>query len=254
MEVVQFKDLEKIWKNISQHVNRPTYKSEQSVSQQILNIFQVGDFYYFIFNTQNAQVEYVDPNVVKVLGYPAEDVSPAFFFSVIHPEDQHWFVNFEHTVVEFFQQLPPDQVLNYKVRYDFRLRKKDGTYVRILQQVVTLLADEKGLVMKTLGVHTDITELKPSGRPVLSFIGMNGAPSYVDVEIKTVFVPNKELISPREKQILTLLIEGKTSKEIATILGNTKQTVDKHRKNMLMKTGAKSSAELVVKAVKEGWI
>ncbi|WP_429047452.1 response regulator transcription factor [Chitinophaga sp. W3I9] len=44
------------------------------------------------------------------------------------------------------------------------------------------------------------------------------------------------------------------SREIAIHLNISKLTVDKHRKNMLKKTGIKSAAELVVKAVKEGWV
>ncbi|WP_414648333.1 LuxR C-terminal-related transcriptional regulator [Dinghuibacter sp.] len=33
-----------------------------------------------------------------------------------------------------------------------------------------------------------------------------------------------------------------------------KETVDKHRKNMLDKTDCKTSTELVAKAIKNGWV
>ncbi|TAF77965.1 MAG: hypothetical protein EAZ53_00895 [Bacteroidetes bacterium] len=66
-----------------------------------------------------------------------------------------------------------------------------------------------GGILKTLGVHTDISHLKMEGKPVLSFIGLNGEPSYIDVDIKKVFGTSSGFLSERESQILSLLIDGK---------------------------------------------
>ena len=43
--------------------------------------------------------------------------------------------------------------------------------------------------------------------------------------------------------------QGKASKQIADILGITKNTVDNHRQRLLKKFGVHSSAELVIKAM-----
>ena len=51
-------------------------------------------------------------------------------------------------------------------------------------------------------------------------------------------------LSEREKEILLLVIDGKTSKEIANLLFITKATVDFHRKNILSKTGSQNFIEL----------
>ena len=60
---------------------------------------------------------------------------------------------------------------------------------------------------------------------------------------------NNDIINPRltrrEIEILKYVSEGKTSKFIGSVLYISKQTVDKHRKNMLKKTGARNSIELV---------
>ena len=103
-------------------------------------------------------------------------------------------------------------------------------------------------------MHTDITHLKSTGRPVLSFIGLDGEPSFTNVEIRKTLTPSREVLTKREKEILRLVLASMPSREIATHLNISKLTVDKHRKNMLKKTGIKSAAELVVKAVKEGWV
>ena len=57
--------------------------------------------------------------------------------------------------------------------------------------------------------------------------------------------PSFECLSSREKEILQHLVEGKTSQEIADILFVSKNTVDTHRRNILEKTGLKSTNELI---------
>ncbi|ALJ01435.1 hypothetical protein DC20_13055 [Rufibacter tibetensis] len=172
----------------------------------------------------------------------------------IHPDDLPWFLNFENAVTEFFLKLPPGKSMKYKVRYDYRIKKANGQYIRILQQVVTIQADEAGGVLRTLGVHTDISHLKKEGKPVLSFIGLDGEPSYIDVNAKVVFSPQKEVLSKREKEILSLLISGNHSLEISDKLYISQHTVNTHRRNILAKTGVASTSELVARAVREGWL
>jgi DNA-binding CsgD family transcriptional regulator len=150
--------------------------------------------------------------------------------------------------------LPIEKLLKYKVRYDIRFRKNNGDYARILYQGILLEHDDKGKFLRTLSVHSDITYLKQEGKPVLSFIGMDGEPSYCDVASKNIFIESKQELTRREKQVLKLLIEGKLSKEISSILKISKQTVDTHRKNMLHKNNLSSTGELIGKAIKNGWI
>ncbi len=57
------------------------------------------------------------------------------------------------------------------------------------------------------------------------------------------------LLSPREIQILEMIIQGKTSKEIALELFISKTTVDTHRRNILDKTGCRSTSELLMKVI-----
>ena len=52
-------------------------------------------------------------------------------------------------------------------------------------------------------------------------------------------------LSAREQQVLALVAEGLSSKEIAARLFLSRHTVNNHRKNMLLKWGATNSAELV---------
>jgi len=61
-----------------------------------------------------------------------------------------------------------------------------------------------------------------------------------------------ELLTPREREILQLLGEGKSNKEIAARLELSLHTVETHRGNMLEKLNLRSTAELILYAVRKG--
>jgi DNA-binding NarL/FixJ family response regulator len=61
-----------------------------------------------------------------------------------------------------------------------------------------------------------------------------------------------EPLSLRQREVLQLLAEGRTMKEIARILAITPRTVAFHKYSMMQDLGIKTSAELVQFAVKHG--
>ena len=63
-----------------------------------------------------------------------------------------------------------------------------------------------------------------------------------------------ELLTTREREILQLLAEGKTNKEVATSLNISVYTAETHRGNILQKLNLHSTAELVLYAVRKGII
>ncbi|MFO7574724.1 MAG: response regulator transcription factor [Bacteroidales bacterium] len=57
-------------------------------------------------------------------------------------------------------------------------------------------------------------------------------------------------LSKREKEILMKICEGMSNQEIADNLFISKRTVDKHRANLLSKTGSKNTASLILFAIR----
>lgn len=64
--------------------------------------------------------------------------------------------------------------------------------------------------------------------------------------------PALEVLSPREVQVLKLVAEGKTSKEIAVMLDLREQTVRSYRKTMMKKLGVNNVAGLTQLALSTG--
>lgn len=249
-----FNTVVSLWKDLSKEIDASKLHIELEVYKKLLNFFQVGDYYYLIFNVATVTFDLISPNIETILGYQASEVDVNFWFHKIHPEDQIWFANFEQETANFLYQLPKEKLFNYKIQYDLRFQRKDGKYVRLLIQVITLQQYDDGGVYKTLSLHTDITHIKASGKPILSFIGLEGEPSFIDIQIGKHLAPYKQILSRREKEILKLIIEGRQAKEIAEILIISKQTVDTHRNNMIRKTNCKNTAELIGTAIKNAWI
>jgi two-component system nitrate/nitrite response regulator NarL len=81
--------------------------------------------------------------------------------------------------------------------------------------------------------------------PNVAFNFMN---NYIDDNV-IIGKTNKVVLSNREKEILNLIANGKTSKEIATSLFIAKTTVDTHRKNMIRKLNLSSGNDLIKYAI-----
>lgn len=67
-------------------------------------------------------------------------------------------------------------------------------------------------------------------------------------------IPPDHEISNRQRQILLMIAKGHKSQVIAEELGLSVHTVNNHRKNMLKRTGCRSSTELIMWGVKNGLI
>jgi len=75
--------------------------------------------------------------------------------------------------------------------------------------------------------------------------------NYVNKASKTSAVSSAELTA-RERELLQLLAEGMTAKQIAKTLRVSVKTVETHRRNIAQKLGAGSVAELIKYAIREG--
>jgi DNA-binding CsgD family transcriptional regulator len=64
----------------------------------------------------------------------------------------------------------------------------------------------------------------------------------------------KVALSPRQREVLQLIAEGKTIKEIAALLNISTRTAEFHKYRMMEQLNIKTGAELVQYAVKHGII
>lgn len=117
-------------------------------------------------------------------------------------------------------------------------------------------AGATGYLLKNSGIKMlhEAIETVAQGKtffdPNVAFNFMN---SYIDKNV-TVGKSDKIILSNREKEILNLIANGKTSKEIAENLFLAKTTIDTHRKNMIRKLNLSSGNELVKYAIDQKYL
>jgi RNA polymerase sigma factor (sigma-70 family) len=63
-----------------------------------------------------------------------------------------------------------------------------------------------------------------------------------------------DLLTPREREILQLVAEGKSNKDVANLLNLSVYTVETHRANLMQKLNLRSVPELILYAVRKGII
>jgi DNA-binding NarL/FixJ family response regulator len=65
---------------------------------------------------------------------------------------------------------------------------------------------------------------------------------------------SRSRLTPREREILQLLAEGKSNKEVATLLDISVNTAEAHRANIMLKLGLRSLPDLVIYAIRNKFI
>src|SRR5579864_1631471 len=75
---------------------------------------------------------------------------------------------------------------------------------------------------------------------------------YLHPDAKAEHSSSKPVLTPREREVIQLLAEGKTSKEVAVALNLSVKTAETHRTNLMRKLDLHSVADLTLYAVRNG--
>lgn len=128
--------------------------------------------------------------------------------------------------------------------------------------VVLTMHEEREYVQKALKAGADGYLLKNIEREELEKAihtvykgGKYFSPAITTILAESVAHPSGTAtseITPREKEVLTLVASGHSTKQIADQLGISIRTVETHRINMLKKMAVNNSAELIKKAFDVG--
>ena len=156
-------------------------------------------------------------------------------------------------LLEMIGNRPPDIVL-----CDIRMPKIDGiTATKIIQKdfpytkvIAFTMFDQEEAVRQMLDAGAAGYILKNSSLEVVkkAIRAVAVGKTFYDQNIHlptSEKTTSKNVLSKREKEILSLISRGKTSHEIANQLFIGKSTVDTHRKNMIRKLGLSGAGELL---------
>jgi RNA polymerase sigma factor (sigma-70 family) len=120
-----------------------------------------------------------------------------------------------------------------------------------------LSAGAKGYLLKD-SAEGDIlpaVQTVAQGRPYFSpIIAATLLDEYLQTMKKNQVRDSYDLLSDREKEVLQLLAEGKSNKEVAAVLNLSPYTIESHRTNLMQKLNLHNTAEIVLYAVRKNII
>lgn len=191
----------------------------------------------------------------RVLGFPDGEMSVELALDLIHPDDAPMMMRILEAAARCMHSVKPAiRPFESVLSLDCRMRKANGAYVKVLRQVTVCEVDEEmDEVRCTLNISKDISNIKHSDHIGWQALGRG----IEDIDLAALVAENANLLyrpTARERDVLRLIAEGRSSREIGEYLGLSTHTVNTHRRNLLRNTGLANAAELVLKATSLGWI
>jgi DNA-binding CsgD family transcriptional regulator len=208
---------------------------------------------FYVADKTQQKYLYFDSSCKQVLGYDVEFMAkagPNFYMSLLHENDYKVYQEkiFPENMI-FLKKENEKTYSDFLFSCNYRIKKNDGKYVNMLQRIMYFLLTGEDARLIEVGLITDITNYKADTR-IIHIIEKAGrdpnAPSGIHL-FKSVYFPDKAegILSRREMEILKDISEGLSSKEIASKLFISINTINNHRKNMLQKTHTNNFAELL---------
>jgi len=207
-----------------------------------------------VFDLYQRKHVYYSPKYNTVLGWNSEraETDVEYTNSLVHPDDLPILFKAGMYYLSLGFSMPDKtNSRDYKTIFEYRVRGKEGHYVRIIEQQVPLEFDKSGNVWLALSLvdlspETDLSvpfrgRLKNQRTGELFFFPPDEDP-----------VNQSGSLTTREKQILQLIARGLISKEIADKLYISVNTVNTHRQRIIEKLNVSNTYEAIRYAHERG--
>ncbi|MGA3017321.1 MAG: LuxR C-terminal-related transcriptional regulator [Bryobacteraceae bacterium] len=174
----------------------------------------------------DAECDYVNRAWLHYRGRTAEEETGGGWVEGLHPDDRDLCME---TYLRAFHARQP-------FRMQFRLQRADASYSWVESAGVPRY-HANGEFTGFMGTVADVTDRK-----------------------KGMFIPDAESVrivfalTERERQVLVLIAQGKSTKEAAARLGISYKTTDSHRSRILEKLGVHETASMVRYAIRAGLV
>lgn len=203
------------------------YISKEKLPEEIFNhlpgIIYISDF-------PQLSVLWLNYESFKILGYTARQIKaagPDFFVELLHPDD----LGVVGGVVDFFENKKGDYF-----RSAYRMMHSEGHYLWFYGTSTILRKHQNGDPMLLIGFAMDIFSQIQTDTKLRELLHEN-------LQLRNKLTINS--LTNRQKEIMILIANGKTSKQIGDKLNISSHTVETHRKNILKRLNFHNSAEMV---------
>ena len=224
--------------NLAQGMDEITAKIIAKIpSQTLLNQF------YYVVNNNTMECVYVSESIKELTGYTCEEWTYDLFLNIVHPDDQAFLENamLASFKLKFITRLERSVLDSMIINY--RIKHKKGHYIHILRVGYCSSVDKDNRMLHNTSMCMVITDFKHDNQQ--SMIIKQGNKVFAELHSNNPLDIDWKVLSKREKEVVELLCENKTSDTIAKDLFISKNTVDTHRRKILKKLEIKNTSELL---------
>ncbi len=215
-------------------------------------------FVFFVYDIRSARYLHLIGAIDTVLGYSKTVLLQKginFFLSLIDPDDlnvlQDYYALFQSNVEKSSVESLHSKSL------EFRIKHATGKWIW-LESNLLYLSKRKNV----LGILKDINVWKRKeefyGKWIKEFLSHSGGLLESDhpdpSEMRMEMLKSNLRVSLREKEVLHLVADGYSAKQIADKLHISTHTAINHRKNLISKFQVKNTAELIKEASRFFWL
>ena len=168
-------------------------------------------------------------------------------YARVHPDDLAARHLLELHFFHLLRKTPIAQRTNFRTHSVIRMLNKSNEYIPVLHRTFYQLSNSNGSLWLALCLYNFATNIDNTQ----GFIGVIQNTATGEI-IHSNCESTGDILSPRECQVLSLIEQGFASKEIAAKLSISKNTIDRHRQNIMEKLRVNNSIEAlkVAKALK----
>lgn len=222
-------------KFILAHTGQPTENGREISS----SLEDRNSIIFYEHDLSTHKSAFVSNNFETITGYPCEKLREEanFMFKIIPPKELARLVDMGKKALDYIMELPMNERQGSSMRFYFPIIKSNGSILWLMDLFMITELNSEGRIYKSGGYMIDITNTKPSCiRAMVETVSGN------------IFLINTEstvFFSKREIELLKLINEGLSSKEIATKLSISVNTVNNHRSNMMHRNEVRNMIEVL---------
>lgn len=211
---------------------------------------ETGQF-FFILDLIQLTGLYYSKGAYRFFGVKNGKIDPALIYESIHPDDIQRFSNARVKLLKLGTQVFKKQINEAYISSNFRVKNKTGQYINLLFQDYVFSEGPSGNKVYAIQVHTNITAMMRNSY---------GYHYYAGQDVSYFRYPDKDFLSigniftKREWEIINYIVEGLESDQISKKLFVSIHTINRHRQNILKKTGKRTTHDLVIELQANGLI
>lgn len=237
------KAVENILPTSSAFINELDYSVIEQKKADWLKLSELTHSIVLVFDCYTKKFVFVSNNIPQSYGIDSERLfinGHEAVLEIIHPGDIYYGLLVRKKIYSLLSSLSAEEKMKHKMVHEMRVKNVRGEYIRIIEQEQAIELDKSGNIWLMLSViDVDAShESEITKSHLYNF--ETGEQIFIDLSDTL-----EEPLTNRELRVLQLMKQGLLSKEIATSLNVSINTINTHRQNILLKLKANNSIEAV---------